>query len=88
MITLSIAVLLGLVPQRVDPHAARRLAAGSVTLGLPLATGAFGSVHFAQGPDGTSLIAKRAARKKPNAEQYLDIEAEFNSKKAKYLDEL
>ena len=46
----------------------------SVTLGLPLAQGAFGSVLSAT-IDGSECIAKRAAKGKDNADTYLAVEA-------------
>ena len=71
------------VTSTTHPHvqpALLRLPQDSITLGLPLAAGAFGVVHHARGPEGQPYVAKRAARNKANAEAYLHVEAAINSK--------
>lgn len=80
LLLLTVGMAVSTAQLRVDPHAAHRLAAGTVTLGLPLARGAFGSVHWARGASGERLVAKRAAQKKPHAADYLSVEANLNAK--------
>jgi hypothetical protein len=55
-----------------------RLPSASVKLGLPLSQGAFGDVFWATMGD-TRCIAKRAVRNKPNANEYLQVEAQLNA---------
>lgn len=59
--------------------ASNQIPDGAVVLGFPLARGAFGSVHWAS-LDGKRVIAKRAARNRPNADAYLHAEAAINAK--------
>ena len=56
-----------------------RLPSDSVKLGLPLARGAFGTVHWAT-RNGKRCVAKRAAQKVSNAEAYLECESDINAR--------
>ena len=56
-----------------------KLPPGSVTLGMPLASGAFGKVRWGRIGEKTKCVCKSATSSQPHADEYLEMEASMNA---------